>query len=129
MEEKQKKTLGHMKERGEKTIFYNIIKHWVIAVFSNALGNTVTTQRCWLNLRKLMWVCFCGFYEIFPKLREGNELIFMKFSINLGKGMSQANSSPRRVRLSPRAPNLIRPKKQIGPKKIYFRPKKNFIKI
>jgi hypothetical protein len=51
-------------------IFYNIIKHLVVTVFFNALKNTVATQGCWLNLGKLMLVCFRGFYEFFPKLRE-----------------------------------------------------------
>ena len=59
-------------ERRENTLFRSIIFHWEATVFLNALGNIVDTQGLRSNIGILIWVHFCGFFEIFPKHREGN---------------------------------------------------------
>jgi hypothetical protein len=56
------------RERREERDWCFIIKimHWVSTVFSNALGNTIATQWRRLNIRFLLWGCFCDFFLFFP---------------------------------------------------------------
>jgi hypothetical protein len=74
-ERERERELGSTKERGERRVFFIIrIMKGTATMFPNALGNTVDTLWYWLSLGLLLWMVFCGFFEIFPKHKEGNGL-------------------------------------------------------
>jgi hypothetical protein len=55
-------------ERGRESNNLLFNNQRVSTVFPYALGNTVETQWRRLNIRLLLWGCFCGFFSLFfPK--------------------------------------------------------------
>ena len=66
-----------MKEDKEKRNVYVKIMYKEPLLVPHTLENTVATLNDWLDvgiLGNLMWVDFCGFFKIFPKHKEMNDI-------------------------------------------------------